>query len=131
MVKRGRDEVGSGTGVFGFPPESAEPSSERVKTALAHVKHLNTEYLKDLTRKIAENPYCWHEKEAEKYKTYARRIRVRHRAYYSLSIVTHCRAVVPMCPSRGGTKTQTFRQVQEAKITVVSILTFHLPFSKL
>ena len=77
MVKRGRDEVGTGTGVFGFPPESSYPSSERTKTALAHVKHLNTEYLKDLTRKIAENPYCWHEKEAESYKKYARRIRVR------------------------------------------------------
>jgi len=75
MVKRGRDEVGTGTGVFGFPPESSDPSSERTKTALAHVKHLNTEYLKDLTRKIAENPYCWHEKEAESYKKYARRIR--------------------------------------------------------
>ena len=89
MGKRGRDEVGPNTGVYGLAPaESAD--DVRMETFNAHRRHLNQRFLEDLQRKINADPFRWLEKEVESYKKYAKRMRVRRtsessagRAYHS------------------------------------------------
>jgi hypothetical protein len=75
MGKRGRDEVGSGTGVYGLA--SAEPADEvRTQTARAHRRHLNKCFVEDLVRKLEADPDRWFEKEVASYIKYARGLRV-------------------------------------------------------
>ena len=113
MGKRGRDEVGPNTGVYGLAPaESADDI--RMKTALAHRRHLNQRYIEDLQRKFAANPYGWLEKEAESYKKYARGIRVRRTSEVSAGRASHLpRSLAPRPRGRrarvGGKETLLFR----------------------
>ena len=112
MGKRGRDEVGSAAGVYGLAPE--EPADDiRMTTALAHRRHLNQRFLEDLQRKIAADPFCWLEKEAESYKKHARKIRVRRASQSRAGRASHSpRSFAPRPRgrrSRGRKETLLFR----------------------
>ena len=88
MGKRGRDEVGPNTGVYGLAPaESAD--DVRMETFNAHRRHLNQRFLEDLQRKINADPFRWLEKEVESYKKHARRLRVRRTSESSAGRASH------------------------------------------
>ena len=73
--KRGRDDD-AGAGALALAPAAAA-SDDRVRLYHAHRQHLNLMFLKDLERKIKENPSRILEMEAADYVKFSKSIRVR------------------------------------------------------
>ena len=73
--KRGRDDD-AGAGALALAPAAAA-SDDRVRLYHAHRQHLNLMFLKDLERKIKENPSRILEMEVADYVKFSKSIRVR------------------------------------------------------